>query len=68
MGAHHFIDNATEDVAEALNRLGGAHIPTKAKRFAEREAQSLIVSSLLLIDLSLRRLLFSLAYRKPKDP
>jgi DNA-binding winged helix-turn-helix (wHTH) protein len=56
-GAHHFIDNATEDVAEALNRFGGAHIPTKAKRFAEREAQSLIVSSLLLIDLSLHRLL-----------
>jgi D-arabinose 1-dehydrogenase-like Zn-dependent alcohol dehydrogenase len=24
LGAHHFIDNATEDVAAALNRLGGA--------------------------------------------
>jgi D-arabinose 1-dehydrogenase-like Zn-dependent alcohol dehydrogenase len=24
LGAHHFIDSATEDVAEALNRLGGA--------------------------------------------
>jgi crotonobetainyl-CoA:carnitine CoA-transferase CaiB-like acyl-CoA transferase len=53
------IDNATDDVAAVLNRLGGAHIPTipKAKRFADRQAQSLIVSSLLLIDLSSRRLL-----------
>ena len=52
------IDNAT-DVAALLNRLGGAHIPTipKAKRFADRQAQSLILSSLLLIDFSLRRLL-----------
>ena len=24
LGAHHFIDNATEDVAAALNHLGGA--------------------------------------------
>ena len=24
LGAHHFIDSATEDVAAALNRLGGA--------------------------------------------
>jgi DNA-binding winged helix-turn-helix (wHTH) protein len=46
-------------VAAVLNRLGGAHIATipKAKRFADRQAQSLIVFSLLLIDLSLRRLL-----------
>ena len=52
------IDNAT-DVAAVLNRLGGAHIPTipKGKRFADRQAQSLILSSLLLIDFSLRRLL-----------
>ena len=53
------VDNATDDVAAVLNRLGGVHIPTicKAKRFADGQAQSLIVSSLLLIDLSLRRLL-----------
>ena len=53
------IDNTTDDVAAVLNRLGGAHIPTipKAKRFADRQAQSLILSSLLLIDFSLRRLL-----------
>jgi hypothetical protein len=24
LGAHHFIDNTTEDLAEALNRVGGA--------------------------------------------
>src|SRR5271165_6254710 len=44
LGAHHFIDNATEDVAAALNRLGGARAVLAS--ITSAKAMSLVIDGL----------------------